>query len=377
MDSNRELTSREQTGAVSNSENAGRRADAARLYGPHPDQRDFKVAILCALPLEASIVLALFDKQWSNHTYSRASGDSNAYSTGMIGHHNVVLVHMPSMGKVAAAIAAADLRASYSGIQLALVVGICGGAPFEGQLREDILLGDVVISEGLVQYDFGRQLPNRFVRKDTPRDTLPRPRPEIFAALAKLKTRQGRSWLCDKTSEYLRVLGQELNGTIIYPGVMEDRLFKSTYRHKHHRHSECTICANDEGGDDICDEATGMNCEQLKCDEQELVFRVRVSQPCKPVVHFGLIASGDTVMKSGEDRDEISARDGVIAFEMEGVGVWEKFPSSLVIKGICDYADSHKSKIWQGYAAATAAAVMKGFLENWTIGIQFWLLLYV
>jgi nucleoside phosphorylase len=344
--------------------------DAAHLYSPHPNQRDFKVAIICALPLEASTVLALFDKQWSNHTYNRASGDSNAYSTGVIGHHNIVLVYMPNMGKVAAATAAADLRASFPGIQLTLLVGICGGAPFGGQLREDILLGDVVISEGLVQYDLGKQLPNnRFVRKDTPRDNLPRPRPEVRAALAKLQTRQSRSWLCDKTSEYLRVLGQELNGMVTYPGATEDKLFKSTYQHKHHSPSECTMCANDEGGDGVCDETTGMSCEQLKCDEQELVLRVRVSQPCKPVVHFGLIASGDTIMKSGEDRDQISARDGVIAFEMEGAGVWEKFPSSLVIKGICDYADSHKSKIWQGYAAATAAAVMKAFLENWTIGI--------
>jgi hypothetical protein len=82
-------------------------------------------------------------------------------------------------GKVDAATAAACLQASFQGIQLALVVGICGGAPFGNQLSEDILLGDVVISEGLVQYDLGRQFPNnRFVRKDTPRDNLPRPGPE-------------------------------------------------------------------------------------------------------------------------------------------------------------------------------------------------------
>jgi hypothetical protein len=36
-----------------------------------------------------------------------------------------------------------------------------------------------------------------------------------------------------------------------------------------------------------------------------------------------------------------------------------------VIKGACDYADSHKNKVWQRYAAATAAACMKAFLDNW------------
>ena len=35
---------------------------------------------------------------------------------------------------------------------------------------------------------------------------------------------------------------------------------------------------------------------------------------------------------------------------------------ALVIRGICDYADSHKSKKWQKYAAATAAAYAKELL---------------
>jgi nucleoside phosphorylase len=131
-------------------------------YDPQPpsDRRDFKIAIICALPLEASAVLALFNKRWNNLAYGKAPGDSNTYSTGVIGHHNVVLVYMPNIGKVAAATTAAYLRASFQGIQLAVVVGICGGAPFGGQQNEDILLGDVVISEGLVQYDLGRQFPN-------------------------------------------------------------------------------------------------------------------------------------------------------------------------------------------------------------------------
>jgi hypothetical protein len=39
----------------------------------------------------------------------------------------------------------------------------------------------------------------------------------------------------------------------------------------------------------------------------------------------------------------------------------DTFPC-LVIRGICDYADSHKNKIWQPYAAATAAAYAKELL---------------
>jgi nucleoside phosphorylase len=333
------------------------------------DRRDFEIAIICALPLEASVIGTCFDRQWDDQAYGKAQSDSNAYSTGVIGHHNVVLVHMPNMGKVAAAITAACLRSSFPGIQLALVVGICGAVPF-GKHNGDILLGDVVISEGLIQYDLGRQFPsNTFVRKDTPRDNLPRPGLNIRAALAKLQTEQGRRWLENKTLENLGILQQRLSDVVKYPGTTEDRLFKSIYRHKHHNPLECVICA-DDGRDGVCDKAIEMSCQQLKCDGRELVVRARPIQSSNPVIHFGLVASGDTVMKSGEDRDHIAARDGVIAFEMEGAGVWENFPASLVIKGVCDYADSHKNKRWQGYAAATAAAVTKGFLENWSTGMQ-------
>ncbi|KAF3179225.1 hypothetical protein TWF788_007036 [Orbilia oligospora] len=289
---------------------------------PPRDRSDFEIAIICALPLEASVVSELFDRRYDEKAYGKAQGDSNAYSTGVIGNHNVVLVHMPDMGKVAAATAAACLHSSFQNIQLALTVGICGAAPFDPQSGKDIHIGDVVISEGLIQYDLGRQYPNNtFMRKDTPRDNLPRPRPKVRAVLAKLKTKQGLYWLQNQLSEHLKAFPQKLSETAPHPGAIEDELFTN-------------------------------------------------GSVTNPTTHFGLIASGDTVMKSAEDRDFIISRDGVIAFEMEGAGVWEKFPHSLVIKGVCDYADSHKNKKWQDYAATTAAAVTKAFLEHWSTALK-------
>ncbi|KAK3370332.1 hypothetical protein B0H63DRAFT_503961 [Podospora didyma] len=140
-------------------------------------------------------VAASFDERWDIKPYGKARQDSNKYSAGSIGHHNVVLVHMPNMGKVAAATAAANLRFSFPGIKLALMVGICGATPFASMSSKmpggEILLGDVVISEGLVQYDLGRRLPNnRFMRKDTPSDNLPRPSSDIRSILALLRTEQ-------------------------------------------------------------------------------------------------------------------------------------------------------------------------------------------
>ncbi len=82
-----------------------------------------------------------------------------------------------------------------------------------------------------------------------------------------------------------------------------------------------------------------------------------------PEIHIGRMASGDSVMKSGEHRDQIARQQNVIAFEMEGAGAWDEVPC-IVIKGVCDYADSHKNKLRQPFAAATAASVMKAVLVD-------------
>lgn len=99
---------------------------------------------------------------------------------------------------------------------------------------------------------------------------------------------------------------------------------------------------------------------------KRLKFASEVNQQPNPMIHIGLVGSGDTVMKSELDRDEIAAWDKIIAFEMEGAGIWDILPC-LVIKGVCDYADSHKNKVWQRYAAATAAACMRAVPDEWSI----------
>jgi nucleoside phosphorylase len=81
-----------------------------------------------------------------------------------------------------------------------------------------------------------------------------------------------------------------------------------------------------------------------------------------PVIHYGLIASGNQVIKHGGTRDKLGQELGILCFEMEAAGLMNNFPC-LVIRGICDYADSHKNKQWQGYAATTAAAYAKELLS--------------
>ena len=63
------------------------------------------------------------------------------------------------------------------------------------------------------------------------------------------------------------------------------------------------------------------------------------------------------------DRQDSRAElGGVLCFEMEAAGLMNSFPC-LVVRGICDYADSHKNKRWQGYAAGAAAAYAKEVLS--------------
>jgi nucleoside phosphorylase len=68
-------------------------------------------------------------------------------------------------------------------------------------------------------------------------------------------------------------------------------------------------------------------------------------------------------MKDAMLRDKLAKEHEVLCFEMEAAGLMNHFPC-LVIRGICDYSDTHKNKNWQGYAAMTAAAYAKDFLHR-------------
>ncbi|KAF6824087.1 NB-ARC and TPR domain-containing protein [Colletotrichum musicola] len=329
------------------------------------------VAIVCALRLEADAARALFDDHWDDDVAASliTPGDTNAYSMGRVGRHNVVLIHMAGMGKSSAATAAAYCKSSFPKVALALLVGVCGGVPSaKGAGGSDIVLGDVVVSEGVVSFDFGRRYPDFLVRKDSMMDSLGRPTPAVRAFLAKLQTRLDRRWLDEKIADYLAQLARDFGDEVVYPGASEDRLFEGSYRHKHRASSGCSECNTDLNS--VCDAARTASCEVLGCDDTRLVSRARLERQTellRPEVHFGLVASGDQVMKSGEHRDKIAAMEGVVAFEMEAAGAWDHFSNScVVIKGVCDYADSHKNKRWHRYAAATAAACMRAFLDKWS-----------
>ncbi|KAJ5514324.1 hypothetical protein N7463_003876 [Penicillium fimorum] len=328
-------------------------------------RKEFTIAIICALPVEADAMEALFDETYDRfgRLYGKQPGDTNAYVNGRIGKHNVVLCYLPGMGKESAASVASTLCISYTEIQIALVVGICGGAPWPSPIRQ-IYLGDVVISDSVVAYDFGRQYPGGFRRKTNVKDILGRPNQEVRSLLTGLKASRSQSEFQHQMLLNLHSL-QQSETRWHHPGF-EDILFEASYLHKHHAQispSQCG-CSIDNSPYNICDEALEIECHDLRCDTTRVIRQRSGTTMTKASVHIGTIASADTVMKSGEHRDAIIKEERVLGFEMEAAGVWDNI-SCVIVKGVCDYADSHKTKIWQCYAAATGASAAKAFLEYW------------
>lgn len=329
-----------------------------------PSSRDeFTIAVICALVEEADAVEATFDESYDRlgQIYSKAAGDRNAYLNGRIGKHNVVVCYMPGMGKGSAALVSSDLRFSYTRIEMALAVGICGGVPKMPNGR-NIFLGDIIISDSVVEYDFGKQYPNGFQRKRDVKDILGRPSHTLRAMLVGLSG--------DKTRiEFQRKMAMHAQkvqpvGSKWHRPASDDILFNSSYTHKHYTKSKADscLCLSDHISDAICEGAMRVDCTALGCDESQVRRRRLQTDMGNAVIHIGPIASADTVMKSGIHRDQLAHTEGIIALEMEGAGVWDNFPC-IIIKGVCDYADSHKDSKWQLYAAANAAATVKAFLE--------------
>ncbi|KAK1839639.1 vegetative incompatibility protein het-e-1 [Colletotrichum chrysophilum] len=119
-------------------------------------------------------------------------------------------------------------------------------------------------------------------------------------------------------------------------------------------------------GDVVVSQPTGTTGGAIQYDRGKTCERTHIIQrnardDTDPVIHYGTIASGNQVIKHGKTRDQMAKELGALCFEMEAAGL-QDFPC-LIVRGICDYSDSHKNKKWQEYAAATAAAFTKELLS--------------
>jgi len=232
-----------------------------------------------------------------------------------------------STGTVSAACLVSQMRQSFPSLRFGLMVGIGAGVPGR-HLKPDIRLGDVVVGtpgddsddiQGVIGYDFGKESVDGFVMKgwQSPTDRRLRNAFEVIETKAELAGYHSFTQHLDGFR--VRPNGQKF----LHPGVENDQLYEAD-------------------------------------DTFKLIAREpRASKD--PVVHYGLIASGDKLIKNAKLRDELRDKYKIICIEMEAAGLMNTLPVA-VIRGICDYADSHKNDVWHHYAAATAAAYAKGLL---------------
>ncbi|KAK6501959.1 hypothetical protein TWF481_009777 [Arthrobotrys musiformis] len=298
---------------------------------------DYRVGILCALPKELLAVRLLFDSRHTNPLYP--SGDTNHYAWGSIHQHNVVTTALPSgeYGTSAATDVLTHMKRSFPRLEICLLVGIAGGVPSQ---KNKIRLGDIVISEpkgnqpGVIQHDFVKTLENGKVERIGYLQPPPR---FIRTAMSALKSDPGET--CCPLRQYLDKIASR-NPKYKYPGQHKDPLL--------------TPEPANEGPSRVIPEASS-SCS--------------LHHKHHPEIHYGLIASGNQVMKDRKARDALKSEFDVLCFEMEAAGIMNAC-NCLVIRGICDYSDAGKNDVWQEYAAATAAAYAKLLLSYTRIPIS-------
>lgn len=322
--------------------------DVSQLCGPERAEV-YTVAWIAALPHERAAGEAMFDEEYEDPPadFKKSRGDPNAYSWGKIGKHYVVVAALPSgeYGLTSTATVAQGLHSSLPHVRIGLLVGIGAGVreivdeadKTVGQ--RDIRLGDVVVSHpegtvgGVVQCDLvkaktvgGSEILER-------KGSLNSPPLALRTALTKLQATHIK------------------RGTTI-PTIMAEAFerypnMRSDFCHPGLRGSEIdrrTDTYHSRAGTTISNEA-------------------RIS----PKIHYGTVASSNTLEKSAHHRDAVLARlakENIkpMCFEMEAAGLMNNFPC-LVIRGTCDYGDEHKNDDWQNYAAITAAGLAKEFLQ--------------
>ncbi|KAF3190614.1 hypothetical protein TWF788_008135 [Orbilia oligospora] len=267
--------------------------------GRRLDKDDYTIAWICALDVEVTAAVAILDKQHDPQPQDEA--DKNAYILGEVGDYNIVIACLQagSYGTTSAAVAVTGLCRSFPSVTACLMVGIGGGAPFLPQ--RDIRLGDIVVSEpvagiglggvgGVLQYDFGKTVEDgKFVHTGV----LNKP-PELFlTTLTKLKAEYPEKIFSKNIID--KILKRESTAPkFARPPDDSDRLFQSEYAHP--------------DKDVSCD----------RCNISDVVQRpTRARYQSEPYLHYGLIASGNQVMKDSITRDKLKKKERKRAVKCE------------------------------------------------------------
>lgn len=311
------------------------RRRALRKSARRLQREDYSIGWICPLVIERAAAEAMLDER--HESLPNYEDDINVYTLGRIGRHNVAIAGLPDASSLAMLFAAQHMRFAFRNIRVVLLVGIGGGVPGG---ENDVRLGDIVVG-GVIQVDAGLMVP-----EDVDEDgfvvsgTTKQPSAELCDIIDAVRRRHQALPVAESPAfvGYLaKAIEERPRMEAHYPGADQDRIFEHTYDHK----------------------PDGPTCRN--CDSEKIIHR-EARQRTEPRVHHGLIASANNVRKDGGTREKLRKKLNILCFEMEATGILND-RSWLVIRGISDYADSHKNDQWQPYTALAAAAYAKEWLS--------------
>ncbi len=253
--------------------------------------------------------------------------------------HKIALAKTLNDGNNMATACATQMISAFPDVQVIFMVGIAGGTPvleevFPDYKKKEILeqhvrLGDIVVGNSLVQYDYVKEkVDGNLLKGET--------RPPYAAAL-----------LAKQNLDLLEAMGTEPSQLPwnVYTSEALDKL-KSEYR----RPSPDTDILRDYNKNQV---------EHPFDPDRKAGY---------PKIFCGKIASGNRVLKNPRKRDELKKEYNVLAVEMETAGVadacWLKSKQYFAVRGIVDYCDGDKNDIWHKYSALVAAAYTRALIEN-------------
>lgn len=301
---------------------------------------EFTVGWITAIQSEFLAARVALDEEYSDYPFIQID-DCNTYTLGRIGKFNVVIATLPagSYGTQSTIRVADGLKATFPFVKTVLMVGVAGGAP---TVQNDVRLGDVVVGTKVIPYDFVKVYPHGSVFNGA----IYTSSHFLLSGTQKLEydIASGKIDL-DRIISTTFVQSEQLRDIFRRPEDDSDRLYPSRYRHND---ASCE-CLNDRPRGQI-----------------GLVTRLDRKDYDRIKVHRGAIGAADKVIKDATTRDDLIRQFQIFCVEMESAALVDRFTNFLPIRGICDYADSHKNKQWQGYAAAAAAVYAKCLLSSLT-----------
>lgn len=287
------------------------------------------IGIVTALQIELRAVKHILDNLRID---SKREPDSpyEEYLHGTIasdhGKEHHVVAALVGKGNQKAAVRVTTLLRQYPSIDEIFMVGIAGGVPDPRDVKKHVRLGDIVVCDefGVIQYDMVKTYTRRT-------EYLPPPRAPSADWLTRIDNYLA---LTPPKPRYWSYLDQILSLT------REIRPPTASLRD--------------------CPWTTSKRAIRQPRDPRQDTTR--------PKIHQGPIASANTVLKSAEVRNRLKNKFNVRAVEMETSGIaeatWQNSKGYFVIRGICDFANDDKNKLWQPYAAAAAAGFARELIES-------------